>query len=378
MKYYILIIVPLLFQTSNAQSFTQIGSYPFGVTQVKYDSAGNEYVIRQQGELLKNHKLIKSFPVMFRDECGLIGFDFAPGGFVLHLSGEDSIQRILYFDTGQHEIDTILEVPYNVIFGSINRWGGIYYGNSTLYCSFGVGNMDTDAQDLDSFRGKLIKIPRISDGWGSAEIVEYGLRNPYRFSFNGGSGFITDSGNYDSEEVNYVTENYSLANQGWPCYDNTVQLIIPDTVCDGYALSFPEYSYTQAEPRAIIGGCFFNGNYYFADHYSGFGGYLDTDWTFHELTIPFPKYVTSMAVNTNTLMLSTWTGEIYQFDEIAVNTPSPDDAADNDLSVSVYNIQGQLITRGILGDEIELLPGIYILVITDRLKIKWIKKIIKI
>lgn len=315
-----------------AQSFELINQHPWVVTSIKYDSAGNEFVSRQQGSLTKNGDTIRILPVMFRDECGLLDFDFTPNGFVFHLSGKDSTQMILMYDTIEGTLDTVLSIPYKNPFTDNHRGGSVVYGeingNPTLFASFGEGTIANAAQDLNDYRGKLVIIPQMQDStWGFGEICLFGLRNPYRFSFRPGTnnGFITDVGSNVAEEVNYFTSDYSFLNLGWPCWENDSLLVDPDDVdslCGGYAFSFPEYSYSQAQPRAIIGGCFWGGNYYFCDTYSGIGGYLDTLWNFTLLTndtgdtLYFPLGATTMTVNhLNELIVGTYNGNIYKYIE---------------------------------------------------------------
>jgi hypothetical protein len=305
-----------------AQSFQQVSDYPYVVTQVKYDAEGNEYVIRQQGSLTKNGDTIRVFPVQFTNECGLVGFDLYEDGFFLHISGQDSVQRVIRYDTTANTLDTIVEVPYKDPFSNRHRGGGVAVQDSILYCSFGYGFNYEDAQDLGDYRGKLLKI---NLNTMVIDIVAHGLRNPFRFDFNWelNEGFVADVGSNIAEEINYFTGDYSLLNMGWPCREGDSLLIDPDTLCDGYSYSSPEFIYSQNPRRSITGGCFFQGNYYFADYVSGFGGYLDSNWDFHQLPIPpgdtaalkFPKDVTSMAVNpvTNTLRVSTLGGNIYEY-----------------------------------------------------------------
>jgi hypothetical protein len=393
----------LIFSCSriNCQSFQLVSEYPFVITQVKYDSLGNEYVIRQQGSLTKNGDTIKVFPTHFINECGLVGFDLAPDGFLLHISGQDSAQRVLRFDTILNEIDTIVEVYYNAPFSSRHRGGGVFYADSVVYCTFGYGAIAADAQNLEVYRGKLLKVNLDSM---TTDIVAFGLRNPYRFDFNPelNEGFTTDVGSNVAEEINYFTGDYSLLNMGWPCYEDTIQLLDPDTLCSGYAYSFPEYSYNQSSPRSIIGGCFWEGNYYFADHYTGFGGYLDSNWVFNEFPIPFPQYVTSMAVNplNNTLRVSTWAGDIYEYVEpplsideeeevvdppqirginITYETITWDDRLTGTLILS--SIDGRVITTRELSDaefiDLDgLPPGVYVVAIYTSRGIEFSRKFI--
>lgn len=315
----------------HGQSFELINQYPWVVTSIKYDGAGNEYISRQQGSLTKNGDTLKVFQVKFVNESGLIDFDFAPNGFFLHLTSPDNAQRIIEYDTTAGTLDTILTVPYLPLNATIHRGGSVIYSEidsiPTLLASFGDGSISMSAQDIFDYRGKLIKI---NLNTMTSEVVLFGLRNPYRFDYDSEKieGFITDVGNNVAEEVNYFKPEYSLLNLGWPCYENDSILIDPDS-CGGYAFSFPEFAYSQPQPRAIIGGCFWEGNYYFTDHFSGWGGYLDSSWVFHEFPILFPAHVTSMTVNpvTNTLVVSTYEGNIYEYHEppLSIDTVPEDE-----------------------------------------------------
>lgn len=402
-----LLLIFAIFGETKAQSFELINQYPFVTTSIKYDSAGNEFVSRQQGSVTKNGDTIRILPVMFRDECGLLDFDFTPNGFVFHLSGKDSTQMILMYDTIAGTLDTVLSVPYKNPFTDNHRGGSVVYGeingNPTLFASFGEGTIANAAQDLNDYRGKLVIIPQMQDStWGFGEICLFGLRNPYRFSFRPGTneGFITDVGSNVAEEVNYFTSDYSFLNLGWPCWENDSLLVDPDDVdslCGGYAFSFPEYSYSQAQPRAIIGGCFWGGNYYFCDTYSGIGGYLDTLWNFTLLTndtgdtLYFPLGATTMTVNhLNELIVGTYNGNIYKYIEgplsIDEEEISPETkykgiyltnkriAWENDLvgQMFIYSIEGRVVYTTDLKDQeyfeyVNLPNGMYIIAVyTDR------------
>jgi hypothetical protein len=93
-----------------------------------------------------------------------------------------------------------------------------------LYAGFGdgggSGDPDENAQNLGRILGKLIRIdPRPEGGYGippsnpfrgraraRGEIYAYGLRNPYRFSFDRRRGHLTvgDVGQDEVEEIDFV------------------------------------------------------------------------------------------------------------------------------------------------------------------------------
>jgi glucose/arabinose dehydrogenase len=116
----------------------------------------------------------------------------------------------------------IISVPHQ----RFNHKGGqIQFGpDGRLYAAFGDGggggDPDRNAQDLGQLLGKMIRIsPRPHGGYsvpadnpfrGRAgarpEIFAYGLRNPYRFSFDRAGGGITvgDVGEAEIEEIDFV------------------------------------------------------------------------------------------------------------------------------------------------------------------------------
>ena len=99
------------------------------------------------------------------------------------------------------------------------------------------GDPDENAQNLDVLLGKLIRIdPRRSGGQpysvpgsnpfvgapGRDEIYAYGLRNPYRFSFDRPDGHLVigDVGQDTWEEVDYTpAARAGGANFGWDAYE---------------------------------------------------------------------------------------------------------------------------------------------------------------
>lgn len=392
----------ILTPKASGQSFEQIGSYPYVVTSIKYDSAGNEYVTRQQGSLTKNQDTIKVFPVKFQNESGLVDFDFAPNGFYLHLSSPDNAQRIIEYDTTTGTLDTILTVPYtNSI--TIHRGGSVALQNGVLYASFGDGAIAWNAQILEDYRGKLVKIDTSTS---VVDIVLFGLRNPYRFAFKPGTneGFVTDVGNNIAEEVNYLNGEYSLLNLMWPCAEGDSILLDLDS-CGGYAYSYPEYWYSQAAPRSIIGGCFWNDKYYFCDNFTGVGGSIFLDTAFHIDTFPilFPEGVTSMTVNPqNELVVSTWIGTIYKYIEGPLSIDEEEEQPNLINRKGIYldgkriswepNLTGQLVIYSLEGrvifttdladqeylEYVDLPSGFYVMAVYTERGIQYSKAFVNI
>jgi hypothetical protein len=103
------------------------------------------------------------------------------------------------------------------------------------------------------------------------EVYAYGLRNPFRFSFDrlAGSLYAGDVGQGQREEVDVVT---SGGNYGWPYKEGTVTTS-PRTVPPGFTSVAPLAEYTHADGTAVIGGFVYRG----ANIPELYGGYVFGD-----------------------------------------------------------------------------------------------------
>jgi glucose/arabinose dehydrogenase len=122
--------------------------------------------------------------------------------------------------------------------------GQLQFGpEGLLYISVGDGGQQTptgeNARRLNNLLGKILRIrPRPANGRpygipnsnpfvgrpGRDEIFAYGLRNPWRFSFDGGRIAIADVGQTRREEVNILRRrDASGVNFGWPQYEGNLE-----------------------------------------------------------------------------------------------------------------------------------------------------------
>jgi glucose/arabinose dehydrogenase len=184
-------------------------------------------------------------------EQGLLSMAFAPdfassGRFYVYYTSRPSgdIQIDEFVATGD-SVDPasrrpVITIPHNQA-GNHNG-GQLQFGpDGLLYVATGDGGGGGDpaenAQDKTSLLGKLLRIDPRKNGRrpyrvpgsnpyagkrkrGDGEIYARGLRNPYRFSWNGGRIAIGDVGQDRFEEVDYETRR-SLrgANFGWDNYE---------------------------------------------------------------------------------------------------------------------------------------------------------------
>ena len=118
---------------------------------------------------------------------------------------------------------------------------------------------------------RLGKIVRISTGSGHASVVAYGLRNPWRFSFDSDSGdlYIGDVGWNKWEEVDVVPHGtHGLLNFGWSKYEGRAPGPHPSRRLNPAGrLTWPVITYPHTPVRArracsgsIVGGYVYRGS----------------------------------------------------------------------------------------------------------------------
>jgi len=164
-----------------------------------------------------------------------------------------------------------------------------------LYVALGDGGSGGDpqnnAQDItNNLLGKILRIdvhpqnpanayevpldnPFVNTTGASPEIWAYGLRNPFRFSFDKQTGqlWVGDVGQNAIEEIDIVTKG---ANLGWSRFEGT-QTYNANIALGGAAPHTPPiYQYNHSLGVAIIGGYVYRGSRFV----SLFGKYLYTDY----------------------------------------------------------------------------------------------------
>jgi glucose/arabinose dehydrogenase len=166
----------------------------------------------------------------------------------------------------------LLTVPHRA---ALNHNGGqLQFGpfDGFLYMSTGDGGGQPPgeaARDVNNLLGKILRIkplPTVKHPYGiprsnpfvgrdgSDEIFAYGLRNPWRFSFDGRRPVVADVGRRDREEINFLrTGDVTGVNFGWPQYEGDI--VFDDTRPGPDPATFPMFTYDHSGGRcAIIGG----------------------------------------------------------------------------------------------------------------------------
>lgn len=149
-----------------------------------------------------------------------------------------------------------------------------------LYISVGDGGSANDPQKNGQNRGTLLgtllridvegldgkspyRIPRDNPFWGHTsfrpEIWAYGLRNPWRFSFDRATGalYAADVGQNEVEEINLVERG---GNYGWRVMEGDQCTPDVDPNCDPTGFLPPIYTYRHDVGRSITGGYVYRGS----------------------------------------------------------------------------------------------------------------------
>ncbi len=196
--------------------------------------------------------------------------------------------------------------------------GALAFGSDgKLYVAVGDNALGANAQNLNTYHGKLLRInkdgsapsdnPFFTSGTTeqSKRVWSYGLRNPYTFSIQPGTGkiFVNDVGQNAVEEINDATTGGR--NFGWPTAEGT---------STNPNFTNPVYSYLHAGAAptgcAITGGTFFNpqfttypaayvGDFFFQDYCS--------NWIY-ALNLSGTPSATLFASNIGSSSLSVMTG----------------------------------------------------------------------
>lgn len=251
------------------------------------------------------------------DERGLLGLAFHPdyannGYFYVYYIDNSGDTQLSRFTVSAGDLNIADETSEFQIFDteqpfSNHNGGCIQFGSDGyLYVGLGDGGSAGDpgnrSQNLELFLGKLLRIDidNISGGNNYAvpadnpfvgnpdaldEIWAYGLRNPWRFSFDSETDelWIGDVGQGTIEEVDRAAAGVSGQNYGWRCYEGSQEY--NTSGCPSQSeMIFPIAEYTHASGNcSITGGYVYRGEvysdiaglYFYADYCSGEIGTVD-------------------------------------------------------------------------------------------------------
>jgi glucose/arabinose dehydrogenase len=152
--------------------------------------------------------------------------------------------------------------------------GQLQFGpDGWLYVGMGDGGSEGDPQNygqsLSTRLGKLLRI-KVDSRRPAVRIAGYGLRNPWRFSFDAaGNLYIGDVGQNTWEEVDYTPRSSpGLENYGWNVYEGKHRFQNKRPNPAGH-LVMPVAEYSHKLGCTIIGGYVWKGRYWYGDYCSG-------------------------------------------------------------------------------------------------------------
>jgi len=280
------------------------------------DGSGRLFVVEQAGtiRIVENGKVLPQPFLDIRDrverggEKGLLSVAFHPRYRENGLFYVDYTTRTnrLYTHvsrfrrTDEHRADpksetVVLKIhqPY-----SNHNGGQLAFGpEGYLYIGMGDGGSANDphghGQNLNSLLGKLLRIdinrealplrytipednPFIGKHGHRPEVWAYGLRNPWRFSFDALTKrlYLADVGQDDVEEIDVIERG---GNYGWRVMEGDICAPGVNPDCDRTGLKPPIQVYRHPEGFSVTGGFVYRGNsipglcgvYLYADYVTG-------------------------------------------------------------------------------------------------------------
>jgi len=342
------------------------------------DGSNRLFVVEQTGKI----RIIKNGSVLgtpFVDlgslivccgERGLLGLAFHPDYstngyfFVNYTRASDGATVIARYtkSTGNPDLadpssaDILLTIPQPYT----NHNGGQLLFNPVdgyLYIGLGDGGSGGDplnsGQDINTLLGAMLRIdvtavstytippdnPFVGVA-GKDEIWAYGLRNPWRFSFDRANGdlYIGDVGQGLWEEISFqAVDTPGGVNFGWRCKEGTQNYNF-ETSCESLDLTDPIAEYSHSVGFSVTGGFIYRGSifpnlvgrYFYADYVEGkIWSIYQTDpvtitWSVPELELDTGLNISAFGEDEG--------GEIYIADYsggtirhlVDVNNPTPD------------------------------------------------------
>jgi uncharacterized repeat protein (TIGR01451 family) len=390
-----------------------------GVTLPTYvaspaDGSGRLFVLEQAGRIrVISNSVLLNLPylditnivspgvVVTDSELGLLGMAFDPdfvsnGTFYvdyINLDGNTNVERFTVANPANDvaaiitatKILTVVQ-PY-----AQHKGGNLQFGPNDGYLYFGLGDgggagdPQGNGQNLDTLLGKILRIdvrnvptytipptnPFTRTVGVQPEIWAYGLRNPWRFSFDrlNGDLYIGDVGQHCYEEVDYQPfTSHGGENFGWNLmegyhgfdplnYDACAQPILtppPPT------LTLPVFEYPHSGLlAAIVSGYVYRGTrypqaagvYFYADHEQGLIWSLEQNspgnWLSTLRLDISPRDISSFGEDSNgELYLATYSdGEVYH---VVMGPPPPSLATSTKTAGTSSPHRGEVLTYTIV------------------------------
>ncbi len=243
------------------------------------EQPGRIRVVRD-GQIVPGAFLDVSGSISAGGERGLLGLAFSPdyatsGEFYVNYTDQDGNTNVARFVAADPESDSpslsgptiVLKVtqPYSnhnggcIVFepGSQRLWVGMGDGGSG-------GDPQGNAQNPRSLLGKMLVLDFSAGASPKPEIVESGVRNPWRFSFDRETNalWIGDVGQNEWEEIDYVELDEARGiDWGWNLWEGTHPFPAGATPSKT-GFTFPITEYNHGSGQSVTGGYVYRGSAY--------------------------------------------------------------------------------------------------------------------
>ena len=307
---------------------------------------GQLNVIAPDGTVADALFLDLSDRVSTESERGLLGIAFAPDGSRLyaHYSDLDGAGHLASWAVTDQGLDLESEIDHLSVRQPFSNHNGgrIAFGpDGFVYWALGDGGSGGDpegnGQNRNTLLGSILRIepltegdatyrvpddnPFVGDPDARPEIWVWGLRNPWKFSFDDDGGlWIGDVGQNEIEEIDFLPAGAAAgANLGWNAREGTARFegdppegAIP-----------PVFEYDHGTGASVMGGFVYRGEaipalrgrYVFGDFSAGFIAALaleDGEWRARELPIRVPQLASFGEDEAGELYALNLSGSVYR------------------------------------------------------------------
>jgi hypothetical protein len=280
------------------------------VLLVPAPDGGFDLVVEQPGRIVRAddgaHEVVLDIAdeVLFSGERGLLGLavhpDFAANALVyvnfIDRSGDTVVDQYelrqgAILPATRREIIRIAQPAGN------HNGGMLAFGpEGNLWIGMGDGGGRDDqfgnGQSSDSLLGSMLRIsvgdsgedaylippdnPFADGESGRQEVWAIGLRNPWRFTFDGSQVWIADVGQNRMEEIDVADSSAPGLNYGWSVMEGSECFGTQN--CDATGLVLPVAEYSHADGCSVTGGVVYRGSallslrgqFFYSDFCSGF------------------------------------------------------------------------------------------------------------
>lgn len=284
---------------------------------------GEDLVVEQPGRIVRRDSkdvvLDIRGDVVYGGERGLLGLAFHPDfaanrlAYVNYIDGNGAtrIEQFGVSSDGTFDRESRLTIMQIGQPARNHNGGMIAFGpDGYLWIGMGDGGASNDrfgnGQRSDTLLGAMLRIavgvegvdtyaippdnPYVGGVDGAPEVYWIGLRNPWRFSFDGPDVWIADVGQNAIEEVNVAPAEARSLNFGWPVMEGTSCFQSSSCEVEPYVLPVTEFGRDRG--CSVTGGYVYRGSaipeldgeYFYSDYCGGFlSSYSvangDIDWS---------------------------------------------------------------------------------------------------